>query len=160
MAETALVSIRRAVPADAPALSRLLQDLVAAGKRSVRSDEEFVLTHYVQNPEGVCCFVAEDADGTLLGLQSMKRTLEGNAYGTPGGWGFIGTHVSPKAARRGVGAGLFRATREAALRAGVPAIEAYIGAANSEGQGYYEAMGFRTWRTPDGSVCKRYDLDL
>ncbi|WP_254694367.1 GNAT family N-acetyltransferase [Alloyangia pacifica] len=158
MAEADALTIRRAVPEDAPALSRLLQDLVSAGTRSARADAEFVLSQYVQNPDGICCFVAEDADGALLGLQSMKRTAEGNEYGTPGGWGFIGTHVSPSAARRGVGSGLFRATREAAQTAGVPAIEAYIGAGNAGGQAYYEAMGFRTWRKPEGAVCKRYDL--
>ncbi len=158
MPDTPAITIRRATPADVPALSRLLQELVAAGKRRARTDETFVLSHYVANPDGISCFVAEESGGALLGLQSMKRTTEGNAYGTPAGWGFIGTHVSPNAARRGVGSGLFRATREAAQAAGVPAIEAYIGAGNSEGQAYYEAMGFHTWRIPEGALCKRFDL--
>ncbi|SDG26329.1 GNAT family N-acetyltransferase [Alloyangia pacifica] len=158
MPDTPAITIRRATPADVPALSRLLQALVAARKRTARTDEAFVLSHYVANPDGISCFVAEESGGALLGLQSMKRTAEGNSYGTPAGWGFIGTHVSPNAARRGVGSGLFRATLEAAQAAGVPAIEAYIGAGNSEGQAYYEALGFRTWRAPEGSVCKRFDL--
>ncbi|MCA0941041.1 GNAT family N-acetyltransferase [Salipiger pacificus] len=160
MADTGAPIIRRAVPADAPGLSAMLQELVAAGKRTRPADEAFVLATYVAPPQGISCFVAEAENGRLLGLQALSRAAAANPYGTPEGWGIIGTHVSPAAARRGVGKGLFFATRAAAEAAALPAIEAYIGAANSEGQGYYEAMGFRTWRTPDGSVCKRYDLDL
>ncbi|ANT59104.1 acetyltransferase [Salipiger sp. CCB-MM3] len=158
MADAAQVTIRRATPADVPGLSAMLKALVAAGKRSRPADEAFVMASYVANPDGISCFVALSEDGEVLGLQALSRATAGNPYGTPEGWGIIGTHVSPAAARRGVGLGLFRATREAAQAAGLPAIEAYIQTANAEGRGYYAAMGFCSWRSPVGVDCKRFDL--
>ncbi len=49
---------------------------------------------------------------------------------------------------------LFEETLRAAQAAGIPAIEACIGAANREGQAYYSAMGFRDHRIARGSICK------
>jgi len=74
------------------------------------------------------------------------------------GWGIIGTHVSPQAARRGVGSTLFAATRRAAEARGLKNIDASIGADNALGQSYYDAMGFMTYRQPEGLVCKVYRL--
>lgn len=158
MADLSAVTIRAATHADVPGLSTMLQELVAAGKRSRPADEAFVLATYVAHPDGISCFVAEAEGGQLLGLQALSRAVAGNPYGTPEGWGIIGTHVAPAAARRGVGKGLFAATRAAAQAADLPAIEACIGAANAEGRGYYAAMGFRSWRSTEGKDCKRYDL--
>lgn len=84
---------------------------------------------------------------------------DGNEYGAPVGWALIGTHVSPKAARLGVGRALFERTLEAARASGVPAIEAFIGAGNTQGQAYYEAMGFRDYRQAKGAICKCYRLE-
>ncbi|WP_432377124.1 hypothetical protein [Agrobacterium rosae] len=53
---------------------------------------------------------------------------------------------------------MFRATLVAAKAAGLENIDASIGADNSLGQAYYEAMGFRTYRTPEGLVCKVYRI--
>ena len=150
--------IRAAEPADAEGISAVLQALVTAKKRTKRSDPAFAREHYIEDPGRIQCFVAEDEGGDILGFQSMKLAEAGNPYGAPVGWGVIGTHVSPRAARRGVGARLFAATVLVARDAGLPAIEAYIGAENAEGQAYYEAMGFRTYRYAEGAVCKRYDV--
>lgn len=152
------MNIRSAVSADAEGISAVLRQLVAAKKRTRPSDVDFARTHYVEDPRRIDCFVAEDEDGQILGLQCLKLALEDNEYGAPAGWGIIGTHVSPNAARRGVGKQLFAATQEAAQRARLQAIEAYIGADNLEGQAYYEAMGFRTYRLADGAVCKAYEV--
>lgn len=149
------MKIRPATLADAPAISVLLQELVAAGKRTSRADEDFVRTHYIEG--GLLCSVAEE-EGEILGLQSLKRAEAGNLYATPEGWGIIGTHVSPRAARKGVGRGLFAASRAAAEAAALPAIEAYIQRGNAEGQGYYDAMGFRAWREDETAIARRYDL--
>ena len=153
-----VMRIRAATTADAEGISAVLQELVAAKKRTKPGDPEFARRHYIEDPDRVQCFVAEDENGHVLGFQSVKTAGANNDYGTPAGWGFIGTHVSPRAARRGVGARLFAATILAARQARLPAIEAYIGAENAEGQAYYEAMGFRTYRQPDGAVCKRYEV--
>jgi ribosomal protein S18 acetylase RimI-like enzyme len=150
------VEIRTAVETDAPAMSAMLMQLVAAGKRTLPADEAFVLSNYIAPLGGIRCSLAFDNTGTLLGLQSLKTAFEGNPYDIPVGWGIIGTHVSPLAGRRGVGSRLFEATREAAREAGLENIEAFIGATNVEGQAYYETMGFRTYRITERAICKRY----
>ncbi|WP_010139694.1 GNAT family N-acetyltransferase [Oceanicola sp. S124] len=147
--------IRPAALEDAPAISAMLQELVAAGKRTARADADFVRTHYITG--GLLCSVAVEGD-EILGLQSLKRAEAGNPYDTPEGWGIIGTHVSPRAARKGVGRGLFAASLAAAEQAGLPAIEAYIQRSNTEGHGYYGAMSFRPWREDDKAIARRYDL--
>ena len=139
-------------------MSDMLQLLVKAGKRTSAADEAFVLSHYIANPDGIRCTLAVDEDGSVLGFQSLIVSRKGNHYDTPVGWGIIGTHVSPLAARRGVGSRLFEETKVAAAGAGLRKIEAFIGAANAEGQAYYEKMGFTTYRTAKGAVCKCFDL--
>jgi ribosomal protein S18 acetylase RimI-like enzyme len=152
------VLIREAIPADADAMSDVLQELIAAGKRTRDADADFVLSHYLGHPHRLHCFVAVDDGGRILGFQSLKRAHEGNPYGTPIGWGIIGTHVRPSAARTGVGSRLFEATLDSARDAGLRAIEAYIGAENAAALAYYEALGFETCRRPDGAICKAYRL--
>lgn len=85
----------------------------------------------------------------------MKRAAAGNPWGVRPGWGIVGTHIRPDAARRGVGRALFGQTLDAARAAGLRHIDATIAADNAEGLAYYEAMGFRTYRTPEGRICKR-----
>lgn len=150
--------IHTAVAADAPAMSSLLEQLVVAGKRTSPADATYVMRTYIADPERILCSLATDTDGMLLGFQSLKWAYAGNRFGTPVGWGIIGTHVSPLAGRRGVGSRLFEVTREAACKAGLENIEAFIGATNIEGQAYYEKMGFRTYRMAEGAICKCYRL--
>jgi len=152
------MQVRRAEAADAGAVSRVLEDLVAAGKRRKRADAEFALTHYILHPDQILCSLALDDAGEVLGFQSLKLAHAGNPYGTPVGWGMIGTHVRPSAARQGVGARLFAATRAAGLQAGLLQIEACIGAQNADGLRYYAALGFRTYREIEGAVCKAFPL--
>lgn len=85
--------------------------------------------------------------------------MAGNRYDVPEGWGIIGTHVSPRGHRQGVGSALFASSRAAAERSGLTYIDAYIGAGNVSGLRYYDAMGFRTYREPDGIVQKMYAVE-
>ncbi|WP_245484998.1 GNAT family N-acetyltransferase [Rhizobium leguminosarum] len=140
-------------------MSEMLQRLVAAGKRTARADVDFVREHYIGHPVGIRCSLAEDDDGNLLGFQSLIRATDGNPYDTPTGWGIVGTHVSPDAARTGVGSQLFEVTRQAAIEAGLEKIEAFIGIGNEVAQAYYERMGFRTYRTTETAVCKCWSAD-
>ncbi|WP_342749938.1 GNAT family N-acetyltransferase [Brucella pituitosa] len=71
----------------------------------------------------------------------------------------MGTHVSPRAVRRGVGSALFAATHQAAKGARITDIDASIGDDNDMGLAYYEAMGFRTYRTSPGRICKQYKVE-
>ena len=146
--------IREAGASDAEGMSRVLMELIAAGQRERPGEAAFALSHYIQHLHRLHCFVALDDEGKMLGLQSLKRAQAGNPYGTSAGWGIIGTHVRPSAARRGVGSRLFAATLAGAKAARLPAIEAYIGEENKTALDYYEALGFRTHRRPDGIICK------
>ena len=128
----------------------------AAGLRRTAVDVASVLERYLLHPDRIACSVAEEAAGRILGFQSLRRMTAGNPHGVAEGWGFIGTHVSPSAARQGVGSALFRATLAAARHAGVENIDASIGADNALGLAYYHAMGFRTYRSGDGLICKVY----
>ena len=147
---------RPAVPEDAEGMAAVLMELVAAGRRRKPADAGFVLAHYIAHPDRIECSVALGPEGTILGFQSLKLAVAGNVYGVTPGWGIIGTHVSPAAARRGVGKALFAATRAAAERAGLTDIDATIGAGNATAQSYYEAMGFRDYGDEPGAARKRY----
>ncbi|MBF9048624.1 GNAT family N-acetyltransferase [Roseobacter sp. HKCCD9010] len=127
---------------DVEQISAFLQQLTASGKRTRPDDEAFVRANYIEDADKICCAVAEE-DGVVLGFQSLKRARAGNEWGVEPGWGIIGTHIRPSAARRD---------------AGLAHIDATIGATNPEALSYYEAMGFQTYRTPEGSVCKRFDV--
>jgi GNAT superfamily N-acetyltransferase len=150
--------VRPATSADAFGMSRVLGEIIAAWKSARPSDPEHVRAAYIEHPDRVQCSVAVDEDGTILGFQSLRRAVEGNQYGVSVGWGIIGTYVSLSAGRRGVGSALFAASRQAALEAGLPKIDASIGADNPQGLAYYEAVGFRTYRTKPGTVCKYYEV--
>ncbi|MDD7973214.1 GNAT family N-acetyltransferase [Roseinatronobacter alkalisoli] len=148
------MQIRDAVVEDVKQMSAFLKELTASGKRTSRDDESFVRAHYIEDPGKIRCSVAED-EGVILGFQSLKLAEPGNQWGVEPGWGIIGTHIRPSAARRGVGRALFEVSHAAAAKAGIGNIDATIAATNPEALAYYEAMGFRTYRTPDGLICKR-----
>ncbi|MCK0137535.1 GNAT family N-acetyltransferase [Aliiroseovarius sp. F47248L] len=143
---------------DAAEISAFLKELADLGKRQRPWDEAYVREYYIGNPDSIQCSVAVGDDGAILGLQSLTRAAEGNVYDVTPGWGIIGTHVKPSAARRGVGRALFAATIKAAQNAGIGNIDATIGATNGEGLAYYEAMGFRTYRSMNGAICKMLDV--
>ena len=150
------VDIRDATPDDIPAIGAVLRRLTAAGKRTRPDGDDHVRDHYIEDAARILCAVAVDGDGTVLGFQSLRRAAAGNPWGVTPGWGMVGTHIDPGAARRGVGRALFAATREAAVEAGLRDVDASIGAENAEGLAYYEAMGFRDYRTSEGRICKRW----
>jgi L-amino acid N-acyltransferase YncA len=149
---------RAASADDAEGMGQVLREIIDHTGRQRPSDVEFIMGRYIADPTSIRYTVAIDDAGNIVGFQSLKKAVAGNPYGTPEGWGIIGTHISPKMHRRGVGKLLFSATRDAALRAGLKKIDAYIGADNLSGLRYYDAMGFQTYRTPEGIVQKVRDL--
>lgn len=152
------MKIRQAVIEDAPEISLFLQELVALGKRTSPADADFVSRFYITHSDNVRCNVAEDDDGSILGFQILTMACQDNVYDVAVGWGIIGTHIRPSAARRGVGKALFAASIKAAKEAGIDTIDASIAADNIEGLAYYEAIGFRAYREYNGSICKRYEV--
>lgn len=149
--------LRKAKERDVAQIAAFLQELTALGKRTRPDDEGFVRDYYVNGTDTIRCTVAEE-DGKVLGFQSLKHAQPGNEWNVPEDWAIIGTHISPSAARRGVGRALFSSSLDAARTAQVTAIDASIGSDNAEGLGYYEAMGFRTYQQGNGLTKKRYDF--
>lgn len=149
---------RSAIAVDAEAMSAVLRAIIAENGRERPSDPDFVLATYIAHPDRVACTLALDAADVVVGFQSLRRARPGNPYGAPAGWGIIGTHVAPQAGRQGVGTALFSVTRHAAREAGIGRIDAAIGAANKAGLAYYEARGFRTYRTTGDLVHKVYTV--
>ncbi|HBF29106.1 GNAT family N-acetyltransferase [Rhizobium sp.] len=151
--------IRPATPLDAPGMSDAINQIFAAGLRKTAGDPAMVLATYIEHKDRIQCSVAQSDEGRILGFQSLRYAREGNPYDTPEGWGSIGTHVSPLAARQGVGSSLFQATLLAAKAFPLQNIEAAIGADNAVAVAYYEAMGFRTHRTAEGLIYKVYRVE-
>lgn len=150
--------IRPATSLDAQGMSDVINQIFAAGLRKTAGDPAMVLATYIEHKDRIECSVAQADDGHLLGFQSLRYARADNPYDTPEGWGIIGTHVSPLAARQGVGSALFQATARAAKAFPLREIEAAIGADNAMALGYYEAMGFRTHRTTETLNYKVYRL--
>ena len=100
---------------------------------------------YIDHAARLACPVAIDATGVLVGFQIAETRLgRATPMTCPAGWGIIGTHISPDAARRGVGRALVcREPGRGRRRPGWSVIDATIGAANADGLAYYAAMGFR-----------------
>lgn len=138
----------------------MLGDLAARGLRNLPSDAGFVRARYIEGAAVLACTLALSEDavevGEVLGLQVLIRGEEGDDYNVPEGWGVIGTHVSPHAARKGVGAALFKVTRDIARAQGLEKIDATIGAENEAGLGYYKAMGFVTYAKDGRRVRKSF----
>lgn len=154
------MKIRPANIADGQGMSNVLNEIFAAGLRKTRGDLQTVLANYIEHPDRIECSVAEGDDGRILGFQSLRYARAGNPYETPEGWGIIGTHVSPCAARMGVGRALFQATVRAARDFPIEKIEAAIGAQSPVALAFYEAMGFRTRREAEGTIYKVYQIDF
>ncbi|HWT61995.1 MAG TPA: GNAT family N-acetyltransferase [Ochrobactrum sp.] len=152
------MEIRPVRIADADGMSKVLKEIIDTTGRQREYDRDHVIARYISDPNRIECHVAI-VDGEVLGFQSLKHATEGNLYGVAVGWGIIGTHVSPRAARKGVGSALFAATRQAAKVAGITDIDASIGDDNDIGLAYYEAIGFRTYRTSPGRICKQYKVE-
>ena len=129
---------------DAEEMGQVLREIIEHTGRQRPSGADFVIGRYIADATSIRCTVAVDESGAIVGFQSLKKAAVGNPYDTPEGWGIIGTHISPKVHRKGVGKLLFAATMKAARQAGLEKIDAYIGADNLSGLKYYDAMGFRT----------------
>lgn len=109
--------MRAASVDDAEAMGQVLREIIAHSGRQRPNDVDFVMGRYIADPANLCCTVAIDGSGDIVGFQSLKKAVAGNPYDTPEGWGIIGTHISPRVHRQGVGKLLFSATRKAARQA-------------------------------------------
>ena len=153
-----MIIVREATGRDAEAMSRILTTFLTLSGSNRPGSPNHVLNFYINHPDQISCYVAQDERGTLQGFQSLKIATEGNPYEVTCGWGVIGTYVADDAARKGVGRALFGATLNAARHAGLAYIDATIGAANQAALAYYETMGFVTYKRIGTAYCKRLDV--
>jgi L-amino acid N-acyltransferase YncA len=131
--------VRRATPQDAQGIVSILQAIVDKGGTTAFQGEvpaDFLVSVLDgSTPRGVC-HVAEQ-DGELLGFQYIFPLKDG-----PEDRATIATFARLGSTQRGIGAALFGATREAAIRFGYRDIDATIRADNTGGLRYYGRMGF------------------
>lgn len=153
-----MIDVAEANADDAARMSLILTESLVAWNSQRPRSVQHVLDHYIEHPDSIRCSVARDGNGTILGFQSLKRASSGTPYDLPVGWGIIGTYVAGDAGRKGVGKALFASSRDAAKATDVTHIDATIGEQNKAGLAYYEAMGFRTYKTRPGAVCKAFRL--
>jgi len=140
-------------------MSRLLGEIIRLWESERPYDAAHIKAYYIAHPDKIACTVVLDERDNLLGFQSLKLARAGNQYSVTPGWGIIGTYVRLGQSGQGTGRLLFQTTRAAAYDAGLPAIDATIGAGNTPALSYYIAMGFRTYLTPEGAVRKRFDVE-
>ncbi len=161
--------VRPATPHDAADMVALLNAIIALGGSTAHETpftEDTMLSHYIAPSALVCCHVAENA-GKVVGFQWLGWPRNPDDP-MPKGWAVIASFVAPKAAGKGVGQGLFAATKSAARTAGVSVIDATIRADNVAGLRYYGGLGFQDYDRlidiplRDGTkvdrIRKRFDL--
>ncbi len=130
------MNIRLATPADAEAISALLNTLIAeqdGTALSVPVSHEQEAEYLRQLQPGGLCLLAEEA-GVLLGFQSVDRL--GPELGE------IGTFIRRESRGLGVGRLLLKETRRWAQEQGITALLAAVAARNERGQRAYRAWGF------------------
>ncbi|ATF17205.1 GNAT family N-acetyltransferase [Phaeobacter gallaeciensis] len=148
------LTIRSARPGDETGMSMVLTEVLTDWNSTRPGDPAHVRAAYVGHPDRIDCAVCEGPEG-IVGFQSLRLALPGNAYEVEPGWGIIGTYVRLNMGRQGIGQALFAHNLRVAQAAGLRWIEATIGADNLRAQAYYDAMGFQTYRTEGGAVRKR-----
>lgn len=135
--------IRQAELGDADELCPLLNDIIRVGGTTAievpLSVQDFQ-AHFLNGPNHLCCVVAEDDAGSLLGFQSLERHSK-----LPQDWADIATFTRRQPRTPGVGRALFDATKQYAKTARIVAINATIRADNSGGLAYYSKMGFEDY---------------
>ncbi|MGR3792661.1 N-acetyltransferase family protein [Vannielia sp. SX4] len=160
-----MIHIRPAAPADARAITELLQDIVDAGGTTAitgtvsRSDIEAQLA----STDRAAWHVAEDDAGELLGFQWIEPMVD-----EPKTCAEIASFARRGKTGLGIGSKLFEVTRAAAKALGYTWIRANIRADNAGGLAYYQSRGFEDYGRIEGyvmgdgtvvdKVLKRYDL--
>jgi L-amino acid N-acyltransferase YncA len=163
------VTTRPAVPADAPQMTALLNEIIAIGGTTAHErpfDDDRMLHHYIHPERHISTIVAE-LDQSIAGFQ-MLVWPDPTIGPMPDHWGFIASFVKVGITGKGIGRALFTATCAAARAAGCLHMDATIRADNASGLRFYSAMGFtdydifpavplRDGRLVD-RIRKRFDL--
>lgn len=156
--------IRRAAPLDAREMAVLLNEIIAVGGTTARTEmvaaEDFMP---LLGAPRAACHVAE-VGTEIMGFQYIEPHAS-----LPPEVADISTFVRRGKTGLGIGSALFEATAQAARDLGFDWINATIRADNTGGLIYYQSRGFRDWRHLSDQrlangmrvdkICKRFDLD-
>ncbi|MBV7255906.1 GNAT family N-acetyltransferase [Pacificimonas sp. WHA3] len=148
------MKIRPATPIDAPRMSEILQTILDSWSSARPGSVQHITSFYINHPDQVSCLVALSGTGQVIGFQSLKKVGVGNEYDVTPGWGVIGTYVDLTLPRKGVGRLLFKQTIKNAQESGIEFIDATMSKTNARAVSFYEAIGFRTYRTEGDTVYK------
>jgi len=133
--------IRRATPADAPAIAALwnpyIRDTTVTFNAAEKSVAEVAKLISDRDGLGHATFVAEVPD--LLGFASYAQFRGGIGYATCMEHSIL---LAPHARGRGVGRGLLSAICDHARTAGAHQMIAGVSAENAEGQAFHARLGF------------------
>jgi ribosomal protein S18 acetylase RimI-like enzyme len=138
------MTIRRALPADAPGISAVLEAVVServhsAIDRAWPVEDERRYLESLSSREAV--HIAVGDDGRIVGLQSLDRwspILDSMAH-----VGQVGTFLLPAWRGRGVGRRLWSATRTFAREAGYQKLVILVRGSNLAAQRFYRQLGFQ-----------------
>ena len=156
------IAIRQANGADAAAMARLLNAIIARGGSTAPRDPfdaSRITATFLESPRKIACICAAERE-TVLGFQVLEWSDPDwpETDRRPADWAFIGTYVALDRHGQGIGRRLLAATLEAARNAGVRHIDATIRRENVAGLAYYARMGFTEDRAGPESLSKRLSL--
>jgi len=138
-----MIAVRIAGQLDARPMADLLNEIIRQGGTTAFTKEvtrDTLLGWFAQAPDQSVWHVAEDANGALLGFQSIEPKAKLPAEACD-----IATFVQVGQTGLGIGSKLFEATRKAAVAMGYDWINATIRADNSGGLAYYQSRGFEDY---------------
>ena len=149
------VEIRRAAPADAPAVARLLHDFNAEFEDETPGVEALAeYTRPLIESGEIEVLLANEADGiSLWRLRPSPWTGRPEAY-------LQELYVVPSRRGGGIGRALLEATMDAARGAGATGIDLNTGETDAAARALYESAGFTNLEGPDGPRMLFYERDL
>jgi ribosomal protein S18 acetylase RimI-like enzyme len=149
------VEIRRAGPADAPTVARLLHDFNTEFEDETPGVE--ALTGYVRpliESGEIAVLLANGEEGVALWrLRPSPWTGRPEAY-------LQELYVAPARRGNGIGRALLEATMAAAREAGATGIDLNTGATDTAARALYESAGFTNLEGPGGPQMLFYEREL
>lgn len=142
------INVRPANENDLKALCLIINEIIEIGGTTAfesRLNENEFKSYFLAGQNCLCCYLAEDGKGLILGFQSLS-----NHQKLPNNWTDIATFARIEPKIRGIGTKLFQNTLEFSRRSKFEGINATIRADNDSGLRYYSKMGFVDYSVDKG----------